>query len=252
MRVATAVGQIAGAVGMLLVGGSARGFTQGEPTEGAVPGVSLRETAASLARSGAATNDARAVLAAAQIMITVERATPGLQRVGSEPRDSVRPEEAAKAGDFSAAGLLRLASHVAVEQQDVNTARMAAELAANREVGLGDAALAQELRQAASALLATRGAAGGPIWADGYLGTGAVAEYRITFQGGYVPNTVTVSASSARGDLDCYLYEGNQLVARDAGYGGDCSIKWSQKLKGTVTLRICNTGAGTYYTLVSN
>jgi len=59
-------------------------------------------------------------------------------------------------------------------------------------------------------------------------------------------------ASSARGDLDCYLYEGNQLVARDAGYGGDCSIKWSQKLKGTVTLRIRNTGAGTYYTLVSN
>jgi hypothetical protein len=192
------------------------------------------------------------VLAAAQIMITVERASPGLKRIGGISRDSVRPEEVAKGGDLSAAGLLRLASRIAVEQQDVRTAQIAAELAANHDVGLGDTALGLELRQLAGAVLASRGASGGPIWDDGYLGTGGVAEYRITFEGGYVPNAVTVSASNLRGDLDCFLYEGTQLVARDASYGGDCSIKWSQKFKGTVTLRVRNAGSGTHYTVISN
>lgn len=252
MSADTRTKRVAGVVGALLLLGSARIMAQGEPGEGSVASVSLRETAALLTRSGVAASDARAVLAAAQIMITVERASPGLQRVGDAPQDSVRPEEAAKVGAFSAAGLVRLASRIAVEQQDAGTARLAAALAANREIGLGDEALALELRRAASALLATRGATGGPIWSDGYLGTGAIAEYRITFEGGYVPNAVTVSASTAPADLDCYLYEGSQLVARDAGFGGDCSIKWSQKLKGTVTLRIRNTGAGTYYTIISN
>jgi hypothetical protein len=229
--------------------------SQAEPAEAAepmVPGVSLQETAASLARSGAARNDARTVLGAAQLLITAERASPGLRRVGPVAADSLRPEEAGKAGQFTAPGLLRLASRVAVEQQDAATARAAAELAGNREVGLGDAALARELRQAANAVLATRGASGGPIWSDGYLGSGAVAEFKVAFEGAYVPNSINVSASSYQGDLDCYLYEGTQLVERDNGYGGDCTIRWTQRLKGTVTLRVLNTGAGTYYTVLSN
>jgi hypothetical protein len=164
----------------------------------------------------------------------------------------MRPEEATKAGEFTAAGLLRLASRVAVEQQDASTARAAADLAANRELGLGDDRLAHELRQAANALVASRGAAGGPIWSDGYLTTGGVAEFQISFEGSYVPNSLNVTASSYHGDLDCYLYEGSQLVARDNGYSGDCAIRWTQRLKGAVTLRVRNTGAGTYYTLLSN
>ena len=226
--------------------------SQTEPAEPMVPGVNLQETAASLARSGAARNDARAVLGAAQLLITAERASPGLRRVNAVTADSMRPGEAAKAGEFTAAGLLRLTSRIAVEQQDAATARAAAELAANKEVGLGDARLAKELQQAATAVVATRGAAGGPIWSDGFLRSGAVAEYKVAFEGGYVPNSINVSASSYHGDLDCYLYEGDQLVARDNGYGGDCAIRWSQRLKGSVTLRVLNTGAGTYYTVLSN
>jgi hypothetical protein len=241
-----------GVAALLLLAAGEGALGQSVPDGPAVPGVSLQETAASLARSGAARNDPRAVLGAAQLLITAERSSPGLRRAAPTPRDSVRPEEAAKSGEFTAAGLLRLASKVAVEQQDAATARAAAELAANREVGLGNEALAKELRQAASAVVATRGAAGGPIWSDGYLATGAVAEFKITFEGGYVPNSISVSASSYHGDLDCYLYEGSQLVARDNGYGGDCSIQWTQRLKGSVTLRVRNAGAGTYYTVLSN
>jgi hypothetical protein len=239
-------------VALLLLAGAEVALGQSEPGGPAIPGVSLQETAASLARSGAARNDPRAVLGAAQLLITAERTSPGLRRAAPAAKDSVRPEEAAKTGEFTAAGLLRLASKVAVEQEDGATARAAAELAANREVGLGNASLAQELRQAASAVVATRGAAGGPIWSDGYLATGAVAEFKIAFEGGYVPNSINVSTSSYHGDLDCYLYEGTQLVARDNGYGGDCSIGWTQRLKGSVTLRVRNTGAGTYYTVLSN
>jgi hypothetical protein len=231
------------AVGVLLVAAGSRGWWQG---------VSLRETAATLARSGAATGDVRALLAAAQIMITVERASPGLERMADTLGDSLWSAQTVHGGDSSAAGLLRLASRIAVEQQDARSAHLAAELASNRAVGLGDTVLAQQLRQAAGALPTARGAVGGPIWGDGYLGTGRTAAYRITFEGRYRPNTVTVSASSGRGDLDCYLYEGRQLVARDAGDGGYCSIKWSQRIKGRVTLRIRNAGAGTYYTVISN
>jgi hypothetical protein len=71
-------------------------------------------------------------------------------------------------------------------------------------------------------------------------------------EGGYVPNGIRASASNIHADLDCYPYEGRQLVARDAGFGGSCSIKWSQRYTGTMTLRVRNAGAGTYYVLISN
>lgn len=241
-----------GAVAILVLASCDIAQGQEQPSESVIPGVNLQETAAALARSGSARHDPRAVLAAAQLLIIAERASPGLQRVGKATKDSVPPEEASKGGEFTAVGLLRLASRVAVEQQDGATARTAADLAANREIGLGDARLARELRQAANAVLASRGASGGPIWSDGYLPTGAVAEFKIAFEGGYVPNTINVSASSYHGDLDCYLYEATQLVARDNGYAGDCAIRWTQRFKGAVTLRVRNTGAGTYYTVLSN
>ena len=95
---------------------------------------------------------------------------------------------------------------------------------------------ARAVLAAAQALAQSRGAAGGPIWADGFIGANAAAEYKVSFQGGYAPNKIDVSASSGTADLDCYLYEGKQLVARDNGFGGDCNIKWSQKLSGTMTL----------------
>ena len=217
-----------------------------------VPPVSLRETAVSLARAGAANNDARTVLAAAQIMITAERSSPGLVRLAPGAADSVRPEERQKAEAFTAAGLLRLASRIAVEQGDATTAKAAAELAANADLGLGHAALASDLRTAAQALASTRGSLGGPIWADGFLASGQVMEYRVTFEGAHAPNKIDVSTNSPNADLDCYLYENRQLVARDDGYGGSCSIKWSQKYSGAMSLRIRNTGSASYFVLISN
>ena len=135
-----------------------------------VPVVSLRETAAVLARAGAANNDARTVLAAAQIMITAERATANLRRVDPRPTNDARPGEARKGGDLTAASLLRLAVQIAVDQSDAQTAYVAARLARDAEIGLGNEALGEELGRAAAALTSTRGASGGPVWADGLLG----------------------------------------------------------------------------------
>ena len=99
------------------------------------PIVSIRETAASLVRAGIATDNARTILAAAQLLITAERASPGLQRVGPVAADTGRPDEQTKSGVFTAAGLLRLALRVAVEQQDVTTARVAATSPRTRRSG---------------------------------------------------------------------------------------------------------------------
>src|SRR5688500_18639766 len=132
MRAHIACSSVAVGALALVLGGS----LQAQTTE-RVPPMSLRETAVSLARAGAANNDARTVLAAAQIMITAERSSPGLVRIAPDPADSVRREERQKADAFTAAGLLRLASRIAVEQRDAATAKAAAELAANSDVGLG-------------------------------------------------------------------------------------------------------------------
>lgn len=41
-------------------------------------------------------------------------------------------------------------------------------------------------------------------------------------------------------------------VARDDEHQSACSIRWSQRLTGTVTLRVRNAGAGTHFVLASN
>jgi hypothetical protein len=75
---------------------------------------------------------------------------------------------------------------------------------------------------------------------------------RWRFQGGRVPNRIDVSASNPRADLDCYLYNGTRIVQRDDGYGGSCSVKWEQQFTGTMTLRVRNSGAASYFVLMSN
>ncbi|HKG91413.1 MAG TPA: hypothetical protein VKA84_05975 [Gemmatimonadaceae bacterium] len=240
---------------------------------------SLREAAATLARSGAATGDARAVLAAAQLMVLAERPSARVERVEREGVDAPRPEERGKdappapngdsaagpaasdtallrelapLGGLTARGLLRLASRIAVEQKDTLSASMAARLAESRDVGVGNPALADELRRAAQAIEGTRGAASGPIWADGSIGTGRTAEFKVRFQGGRVRNRVDVSASNPRADLDCYLYDKGKLAAHDEGREGSCSVEWQQTQTGVLTLRVRNNGADTYFVLMSN
>lgn len=205
---------------------------------------SVREAAGALARAGEARGDARTLLAAAQLMVTAERRSPNIILDGAAP-----PPESPDLAN--AAATLRRASQLAVEQFDIETARLAADLAADSKVGLGDYRLAAELRTSADALGRTRGAASGPIWADGRLKGGEEVKYRITFNGGFSPNRIDVSGSRPGAKLECALFDGTLAIAEQTG-SGRCSLKWSQKVTGAVTLKLRNGGDTSYYTIVSN
>ena len=120
----------------------------------------------------------------------VERA-----HAGAGPRSA---GGAGKGRVFTAAGLLRLASRIAVEQRDATTARLAAELAANRmsELAMPPSAASSGRRRRPSVRHAAL------LVAD--LG-GRVRrrerdrEFKLNFQGGYVPNKIDVSAAPQRG-----------------------------------------------------
>jgi hypothetical protein len=214
------------------------------------PVVSLRAESQALLQRGLDTREPRLVLAAAQLMITSELGQHGRHGV-TEPDSAAR----AAAGDSSAisvADLLRLASQLAVEANDAPTARAAALLARRTEFGLGEPKLVLELENRAKALSSDRGASGGPIWREGFLGANGQIEYGLTFEGGRVLNSITVGASNSHGNLVCSLIRAGQSIAENDGPGSGCRIRWDQKTTNAVTLRIRNVGAETYFVLTSN
>jgi hypothetical protein len=225
-----------------------------------LPAVSLRETAVTLARAGVAQQDARLVLGAALLMIAAERETPGIELVRGDLWAPVLEGEVPD--DFSAIALLRLASQIAVDQGDPVVARAATELTGRPAVPAGesvppvlsvrDSALAASLHRAATALVNMRGAVGGPVWRDGYVGQSGEAAYRVSFEGGYVPNAIIILPSNREAALECALYEGDRLDESVRSVNDRCTLRWQQRYEGEVTLMIRNQGAGTYYTLTTN
>ena len=220
--------------------------------EGDVPILGLVDTAAKLARTGIALEDARTVLGAAQLLIVAERPSAGLERMGGQaPGAPPGMESTEKGYDLTAASLLREATRIALTNGDLATAEAAIELAGNAEAGLADADLAEVLEEMVGASGA-RGALGGPIWAEYYLYPGGWVDYNINFQGGYVPNWVNVWAGNGYADLDCYIYDSGRLVVWDERHWEDCSAEWDQRWTGTMTLRILNRGAGSNLSLRTN
>lgn len=235
-----------------LVLGAGRGVAQERSESG--PLVSLKEHAASLARAGWQARDARVILAAAQLLMILDRGAGGIRRVRggeSAPPDWDVPAR------FDAPGLLRLASDVAVDRQDRVTAEVAAALV-RPDLGVTDTALAAALSRAAAALSGTRGAVGAPRVLEGYLTEGEVAEFAIPFEGRGVVNHVTVSLSGPRGSLSCYLYDDpaptpDRPAARaEQERRRTCGLTWRQESPGEVTLRIRNTGPAAYFVLLTN
>jgi len=199
----------------------------------APPPISLTETAALLAQNGAANQNARTVMAAAEILRAVERGTPRVQRIGRIDGPT-GPWE----GPMTSSALFQLASAIATDHNDWGTAEYVA-----------------WLRQLPDSVPPTRGAAGGPVWADAYLGVGREATYTVEFDGGITPNLLQVSAGKTRSVLRCDLYEeGNprRPMARVGSLAGTCSIEWRQTTRGKMTLRIRNAGPATFFVVSSN
>jgi len=195
--------------------------------------VSLTETAVRLAEAGAAQHNPRTVMAAGEILRMVERGTPRVRRLGPAEGPS-GPWD----GPLSSAALLQLASRIATEQGDWATADYVA-----------------WLLQLPDSVPVTRGASGGPVWADAYLGRGKEIGYTIDFTGGQTPNLLQVSAGKAGAVIECSLREGGEagrLAARKKSLAGTCALEWRQATAGRMSLRIRNSGPATYFVVSSN
>ena len=195
--------------------------------------VSLTETAVRLAEDGAAQHNPRTVMAAGEILRMVERGTARVHRDGP-PTGPTGPWE----GPLNSTALLKLASSMAADQGDWATADYVA-----------------WLLQLPDSVPVTRGAAGGPVWADAYLGPGKEVSYTIDFTGGQTPNLLQVSAGKAGAVIECSLHEGGEsghLAARKKSLAGTCSLEWRQTTGGRMSLRIRNTGPATYFVVSSN
>jgi hypothetical protein len=234
-------------VGTLLLASTQPSAAQGEDTALVI---SLRQTAQHLYQAGVASDDPRLVLGAAELLIMVDRESPGIGVLGMTQIDSTWPEDVRRAYHLTARAALREASQMAEDHRDAAIARAAAELASNPKVGIVDSTLAQELQSRARRLV-SRGATGGPLWRDGYLAPGQSAEYWVAFEGGRIPNRVDVAASDRRANLECNLIDGEK-VTKGQGAGGACSLKWDQRTTGKVTLRVLNNGTGSYFVISSN
>jgi hypothetical protein len=172
-------------------------------------------------------------MAAAEILRLAERGSVRVQLVGPLPGPS-GPWQ----GALSSAALLRMASDLASEQGDWATADYAA-----------------WLLQLPDSVPVTRGAAGGPVWADAYLGRGQQASYTIEFAGGQNDNLLQVTAGNTGAVLECSLQEvatTSRPPLKVKSLAGACTVKWRQQTAGRITLRISNTGPATYFVVSSN
>ncbi len=195
--------------------------------------LSLTETAERLARGGARNQNARAVMGAAELLRIVERGTPRTQRSG-RAEGPTGPWN----GAMTSAALFQLASSIAADQNDWATAEYTA-----------------WLMQLPDSVPVSRGAAGGPVWADAYIGVGREVTYTVEFEGGITANLLQVSAARPRSVLQCALSETSdprQRTVRVASLAGTCSIEWRQATRGKVTLKIRNMGPPTYFVVSSN
>lgn len=197
------------------------------------PQVSLTETAALLARNGAANQNARTVMVAAEILRAAERGTSRVRRKGA-----IDGPPGPWSGSMTSTALFQLASGIAADQNDWETAEYVA-----------------WLRQLPDSVPPTRGAAGGPVWADAYLGVGREATYALEFDGGVTPNLLQVSGGRTGSVIQCALYEESdprRPAVRVGSLAGTCSIEWRQATRGRMILRIRNVGPPTYFVVSSN
>lgn len=197
-----------------------------------VRSTNLTETAVRLATEGVNQRNARTVLAAAEILRMVERGSPRVQRL-----DSGDSPAGPWDGALSSTALFRLAQRLAENQGDWMLSEYAA-----------------WMLQLPDSVPVTRGAAGGPVYAEAYLKRDKEVSYSIEFDGGQTPNLLHVTANPGA-LLRCTLHaasDPDRVAATDRSRAGSCSLRWNQATAGKMTLRIRNAGPATYLMVSSN
>lgn len=214
----------------------------------ATASISLIATAERLARRGASTRDARMLLAAAEVLVVVERGSVRVRRLGAPdmPRGPWQ-------GPLSSHSLLLLASEFASDAGDWELADALASRLAGANTGPPRPSTpAAGLPQ--PPVEPSRGATGGAVWADAFLKRGSQATYTIEFDAGSGPNRLQVSAVNSGANLECVLLDGNPgtEIATVVSVSGTCRVQWKQSVRARMTLRIRNRSADTFFVISSN
>ncbi len=178
-----------------------------------VPRVSEALYARNMAMNGRAVNDPYLLIQAAQLFITSGKMP--------HPKGEVKPsaQGGEKKVDLDPANLLREAAKMAGATGDKKAVDMAAEVARNTSIGLGNEALADEI----SKTQVVRGFAAGHSWKDAKcVNAGDVVLYDINFNGGE-DALLSVNASTP---VDVFVYDGGGIVVSDQSYSTAKYLRW--------------------------
>ena len=229
---AVAIARILLLVGLAALPGLAqeKPGSKAEPVKDApkfpVPRVSEASYARSMALNGEAIQDPYLLIQAAQVFITAGK-LPGPK---GELKDSASARE--KKTDQDPATLLRHAAGIAAANGDRKALEMAAEVARNKVIGLGDNSLADEI----SKIPVARGFAADHSWkGSGCLNNGDSVSWEVPFRGGEEA-AVAIKASSP---VESFISDSYGEVLRDDAYSSVKYMRWRTIVGGPlrVTLR---------------
>lgn len=200
---------------------SVTGFAQEEKPESdktASPEITALETAISLAKYGYANYSPTALIEAAKILS--ETSTHKLEAEGIHGTQQTITEKETKV-NFDPVQLLAKAKKFAGKDKVI-------------------LALAKQVENGISKS-ATRGAVGGPKYAESRVYGKDYVYYKVKFWANELAEVVVIGDGD--NDLDLYIYDQNgNLIASDTDYTDQCICRWVPSWTGVFTIKIVNRG----------
>lgn len=181
--------------------------------------LSALQTATSLAKYGYANYSATALIEAAKIISEIELQDLGVKGVPGNPQTVTEKESRVS---FDPKQLISDAKQYAGKDKVILAYAKQVEKALNAD--------------------STRGAVGGPRYAESRVYGKDCDEYQLKFWANELAEVIVVGDGD--NDLDLYIYDGNgNLIASDTDYTDQCVCRWVPAWTGTFTIRIVNRGA---------
>lgn len=206
-----------------LCGLSFAAFAQEEKTPAPEPAsaeLQALQTAAGLVQYGYANSSATALIEAARIIGTTP-VQPGEFTAVASPEVAVDPKETAVS--YDPAQLLADAKKFAGKDKTV-------------------LALAKRVEKEIAKSGETRGAVGGPQYAEGRVYSNSSKEYTCRFWAGELAEVGVIGDGDT--DLDLYIYDSNDnLIAYDSDYTDQCYCRWVPAWTDTFRIKIVNRGS---------
>lgn len=197
------------------------GFAQEEkePLDKAVsPEITSLQTAASLAKYGYANYSPTALVEAARIFLETKRQEAVVEKTSSNVMSGEIKESP-------------------VSFEPTKLISDAKKFAGKDKVVLAYIAQVEKIIKSSS----TRGAVGGPNYAEDVIYGKDVNTYKVNF---WAKELAQVGVSgNGNTDLDLYVYDANgNLIGSDTDYSDDCIVRWVPAWTGTFIIKVVNRG----------